>query len=330
MQNYQPPYSITSNMMMLASSISEKVGKLEIYQSLHAHPQLRKNNRIKSIHSSLAIEANSLSLDQVKDVIDGNLVLGPAREIQEVKNAYAAYECINSYDPYSLDDLKRAHGVMTQGLLPDAGKFRTGNEGVFNGDTCIFMAPQPHFVPELMTQLFAWMHTNKDTVHPLIISSIFHYEFVFIHPFSDGNGRIARLWHTVLLNTWNPFFEYLPLESQIAKFQAQYYDAIAQCHVHGSSDIFIEFMLQQIDATLDTMLIQNNRAATILPKQVSCLLQAMEWGVAYSAAQLMELVHVKTRNTLRTSYINPALELGLIAPTIPDKPKSKNQRYIKQ
>ncbi|WP_028263765.1 Fic family protein [Atopobium fossor] len=330
MKNYQPPYSITPNMMMLATSISEKVGKLEIYQSLHTHPHLRKNNRIKSIHSSLTIEANSLTIDQVKDVIAGNLVLGPAREIQEVKNAYAAYELINSYNPYSLHDLKKAHSLMAQNLQSDAGKFRMGNEGVFNGDTCIFMAPQPHFVPQLMEQLFTWMSNNKDIVHPLIMASIFHYEFVFIHPFSDGNGRIARLWHTVLLNNWNSFFEYLPLESQIAKFQTEYYDAIAQCHVHGSSDVFIEFMLQQINDILQELLTQSSRITTSLPKQVSTLLQVMEYGVSYSPTQLMELVHVKARNTLRMSYLNPALKLGLIAPTIPDKPKSKNQRYIKQ
>ena len=172
-----------------------------------------------------------------------SLVLGPAQEIQEVTNAYASYELITSYNPYSLHDLKKAHGLMVQNLQSDAGKFRTGNEGVFNGDTCIFMAPQPHFVPELMKQLFTWMNKNKGIIHPLILSSIFHYEFVFIHPFSDSTGRIARLWHTVLLNNWNILFKYLPLKSQIAQFQTEYYDAIAQCLVHGLSDVFIEFML---------------------------------------------------------------------------------------
>ncbi|MFR7591220.1 MAG: Fic family protein [Longibaculum sp.] len=163
-----------------------------MYHNLDAKPHLRRNNRIKSIHSSLRIEANSLTIGEMKDVIDGKIVLGPKREIQEVKNAFQAYDMVKTLDPYSLNDLKKVHGVMENMLEIDAGYFRKGDEGVFNGKECIFMAPPPHLVTKLMSDLFSWMNENKKKVHPLIMSAVFHYEFVFIHPFSDGNGRMAR------------------------------------------------------------------------------------------------------------------------------------------
>jgi Fic family protein len=224
MEEYKPPYTITEKMLNLVSSISTKLGRIEIYHNLDNKPHLRRNNRIKSVHSSLKIEANSLTIGQTKDVINGRMVLGPEQEIQEVKNAYKAYEMIGKVNPYSLDDLKKVQGIMEYLLKDDAGRFRDGDEGVFNGDTCIFMAPPPQFVPSLMQDLFGWMSTNRKEVHPLIMGAVFHYEFVFIHPFSDGNGRTARLWHTMLLNEWNPVFAYIPLESQIEKFQNDYYN----------------------------------------------------------------------------------------------------------
>ena len=228
MQNYKPPFTITNKMLDYVSSISEKVGKIKSHSQLDTRPHLRRNNRIKSIHSSLKIEANSLSLSEVRDVINGRIVLGDMQEIQEVKNAYLAYEQIEKINPYSLDDLKKIHGVMTAGIVHESGNFRKGEEGVFSGDSCIFVAPPPNMVPELMENLFIWMTENREVVHPLILSAVFHYEFVFIHPFADGNGRMARLWHTVLLYQWRDIFEYIPLESQIEKFQSEYYDAIAK------------------------------------------------------------------------------------------------------
>lgn len=187
MEEYKPPYTITEKMLNLVSSISTKLGRIEIYHNLDNKPHLRRNNRIKSVHSSLKIEANSLTIGQTKDVINGRMVLGPEQEIQEVKNAYKAYEMIGKVNPYSLDDLKKVQGIMEYLLKDDAGRFRDGDEGVFNGDTCIFMAPPPQFVPSLMQDLFGWMSTNRKEVHPLIMGAVFHYEFVFIHPFSDGN-----------------------------------------------------------------------------------------------------------------------------------------------
>lgn len=256
MDGYKPPFTITNSILSHVASVSEKVGRITVMSNMENKPHLRKNNRIRSIHSSLKIEANSLSLSQVRDVINGKLVLGEAKEIQEVKNAYNTYEKIAEIDPYSIEELKKFHGIMTKYIVEESGDFRSGEEGVFNGEECIFMAPPARFVPQLMNELFGWMKEVKDQMHPLILSSVFHYEFVFIHPFTDGNGRMARLWHTAILAKWNPIFEYIPIESQIEKFQDDYYDAIAKCHVEGESTVFIEFMLTQIDNILEELLNQ--------------------------------------------------------------------------
>lgn len=259
---YKPPFSITNKMTYYISSISEKIGNLDYKNTLMAKPHLRRNNKIRSIHSSLKIEANSLSLGQVKDVLDGHLVLGEKREIQEVKNAYEAYDKITSINPYSIDDLNTLHSIMTKYLINESGKFRSGEEGVFNGDECIFMAPPAKFVPELMQDLFEWMNAEKDNIHPLILSSVFHYEFVFIHPYTDGNGRMARLWHTAILTKWKPTFEFIPLESQIEKFQDEYYSAISECHKNGDSNVFIEFILQKTDEVLEEIVKQQTKELT--------------------------------------------------------------------
>ena len=261
MDGYKPPFTITNSILSQVASVSEKVGRITIMNHKENKPHLRKNNRIKSIHSSLKIEANSLSLTQVRDVINGKLVLGEAKEIQEVKNAYNAYEKIAEIDPYSIEELKKFHGIMTKYIVEESGDFRSGEEGVFNGEECIFMAPPARLVPQLMNELFDWMKEVKDQVHLLILGSVFHYEFVFIHPFTDGNGRMARLWHTAILTKWNPIFEFIPIESQIEKFQDDYYDAIAKCHVEGESTVFIEFMLAQIDNILDELLNQMTNSA---------------------------------------------------------------------
>ena len=187
MKDYKPPFTITNEILSYVSSISEKVGRITATTNLESKPHLRKNNRIKSIHSSLRIEANSLSLGQVRDVINGKTVLCEQKEIQEVKNAYAAYERLSEIDPFSVEDLKTFHGIMTKYVVEESGDFRRGEEGVFNGNECIFMAPPPCFVPQLMDDLFRWMKQEKNSVHPLIMSSVFHYEFVFVHPFADDH-----------------------------------------------------------------------------------------------------------------------------------------------
>ena len=326
MSGYVPPFQITNEILSYVASISEKIGKMSAVSNLESKPHLRRNNRIKSIHSSLKIEANSLSLGQVRDVINGKIVLGEQKEIQEVKNAYVAYEKMDEIDPYSIKSLKELHGIMTKYVVEESGDFRRGEEGVFNGDECIFMCPPARFVPEQMDALFYWMKQAKKNVHPLILSSVFHYEFVFIHPFADGNGRMARLWHTAILAHWKSVFAYIPIESQIEKFQNEYYDAIAKCHVQGESTLFIEFMLSQIDKILDEIV---DDSAEYMTEYLKRMLDVMEYDVPYTATAIMELLGLKSKETFRKNYMNPALKHNLVKMTIPDKPNSKNQRYIK-
>ena len=330
MEPYTPPFSITNEMLMLAAEISEKTGMIGGYRAFASRPHLRRNNRIRSVYASVAIEANSLSPEEVRGVIDGKTVIGPWKEIQEVRNAYQAYDLIGQFDPYSQDDLKKMHGIMTGGTVSDSGSYRNHEEGVFHGDVCIFIAPPHRMVPDHMNNLFDWMCNARKTVHPLILSSVFHYEFVFIHPFSDGNGRMARLWQTALLSDWNPIFQYLPLESHIHEFQEAYYDAISAGHIEGNSDKFILFMLEQINITLDQALQQISAGNLILPKTVQKLLGVMEYDEPYTAEELLSLLGMKSKASLRKNYLVPALENGSIVMKDPDHPTSRNQAYIKK
>ena len=325
---YKPPFSITKAMLSRTISITEKVGKITSFSSLKRMPTLRRNNKIKSIHSSLVIEANSLSVEQVRAVIDGKTVVGPQKEIQEVKNAYKAYDMIGTFDGYSEKDLIKAHEILTYLVEEDAWGYRTHGEGVFNGKTLVFVAPPENMVPSLMRDLFDWLK-NDDETHVLIKSCVFHYEFVFIHPFGDGNGRTARLWQNVLLTKWNPLFEYIPIESQIQKYQSDYYATIATCHKVGNSNAFIEFMLKMIDEVLDEVIENASKEAKNVSEQVNRLLSVMEPDIPVSANELMARLSIKSKETLRNSYLNPAIENGLVKMTIPDKPNSKNQRYVK-
>ena len=325
---YKPPFNITSKMLSLSISITEKLGMISEYHSLRRMPILRKNNRIKSIHSSLAIEANSLSLNQVKDVIEGSLVLGPKKEIQEVKNAYRVYNMMSEFDCYKEKDLLDAHKILMNLIDEEAGCYRNHGEGVFDGDRVIFAAPSEKLVSSLMNDLFHWLKNDIET--PLLIKScVFHYEFVFIHPFGDGNGRMARLWQNIILCKWNKVFEYIPIESQIQKYQSIYYDKINESHQKGESTDFIEFMLKMIDETLDGVVRSVYKESENISDQVNKLLEMMEDEIPYSANQLMSGLGIKSKETLRGTYLNPAIENGLVRMTLPDKPNSKNQKYIK-
>ena len=261
MEKY-PPYSITDKMLNYVSSIMEKIGEAKYIESLNKYPELRRKTRIKSIHSSLAIENNQLSLFQVEAVINGKTVIGEQKDIQEVKNAYKAYEEIDNINPYSVEDLKKVQGILTFAIEDDSEKFRNHGEAVYDGDIQIFMAPPHRMVPTLMDNLFNWMNKVKENVNPLILSSIFHYEFVFIHPFSDGNGRTARLWQTAILAHWKDLFKYIPIESIIRKHQEEYYIAIQNCNNAGNSNEFIEFMLKIIDEAVDGMILTSSQETT--------------------------------------------------------------------
>lgn len=330
MDKYVPPYSISNKMLELVGSIMEKIGRLDNFENLDKMPTLRRNNRIHSIHSSLAIEANSLTFNQVKDVINGKTVNGPKEEIQEVKNAYLAYEMIDKVNPYDIKDLLKVHGVMTNLLVEESGIFRSGEEGVFdeNGN-CIFIAPKPKYVEKLIKDLFNWMEEEKINIHPLILSSIFHYEFVFIHPFSDGNGRMARLWQNIILSKWKDIFKYVPIESQIKNYQDRYYKVINECNNIGDSSIFIEFMLQMIDEVLEDLLRKANEETVTSSEYIIKLLEAMDNGVPMSLNEIMAKLDLKSKDSFRDNYLNPALESGLIKMTLPDRSTSKNQKYYK-
>ena len=329
MEKYVPPFDITPEILTKSTIISEKNAKLDNYSNLNKKPYLRKQTRINSIHSSLAIENNSLTIEQVKDVIDGKLVIGPQKEIQEVKNAYNAYEMISKVNPYSITDLKKVHGVMTFLTVEESGEFRKGAEGVFDGDKCIFVCPPPEMINDLMQNLFDWMNDNKDILHPLILSSVFHYEFVFIHPFSDGNGRTARLWQNIILYNWKETFEYLPIESLIHKYQTEYYKVIDNCNKKGESIEFIEFMLRMIDETLDEALsapsVPINQEAININKLLDCL----ESNVPLSANEIMQRLNIKSKTTLRNQYLHPAIKMGLVKLTNPENPNSSKQTYYK-
>lgn len=259
MEKNYPPYTITDKMLNYVSDIMKKIGEANYFENLNKYPELRRKSRIRSIHSSLAIENNQLSLFQVEDVINGKPVIGEQKDIQEVKNAYKAYEEIDNVNPYSVDDLKKIHGILTFAIEDDCGKFRNHGEAVYDGDIQIFMAPPHRMVPTLMDNLFNWMNKVKEKVNPLILSSIFHYEFVFIHPFSDGNGRTARLWQTAILAHWKDLFKYIPIESIIKKHQEEYYTTIQNCNNVGNSNEFIEFMLKVINEAIAGMILTSNQ-----------------------------------------------------------------------
>lgn len=246
---YTPPFTITDEILRLVAEISEQIGALSVRLGARMpSPMLRKENQIKTIHSSLAIEHNSLSLQQVTDVIEGKHVLGAPNEIQEVKNALQAYQLMQSLDAYEEKDLLRAHGLMMTDLVNKAGQYRKEGVGVFDGEKCIHVAPPADRVPSLMADLFEWVR-HTDT-HPLISSCVFHYEFEFIHPFMDGNGRMGRYWQTMLLSRWKGIFAWLPVETIVKKHQQEYYNAIAQSDAQGNSTVFIDFMLRCILQTI--------------------------------------------------------------------------------
>lgn len=241
---YEPPFSRTAKIDDLCMEIAELVGMLSPGGDLVSSPTLHRKLRIKTIYSSLLIEGNQLDEHAVTAILDGKRVLGDAHDILEVENAKRAYDMIPFLDPYSLDDLLKAHKAMMNGLVREAGRFRSGNVGVFDGDVLIHAGTPAAYVPEVMADMFDWLRTTD--MHPLIASCVFHFEFEFAHPFADGNGRTGRLWHTLLLSRWRPVLAWLPVESTIRSRQSGYYAALAESDKAGSSEVFVEFMLETI------------------------------------------------------------------------------------
>ena len=244
---YTPPFTITTDILNLVADISQQVGMLD-GSTLNASPQLRKQNRIKTITGTLAIEGNSLTEEQVTAIVDGKPVMGSVRELAEVKGAIAAYDALPNFNPGNIVDLLAAHGLMLGDILQNAGRFRSNAVGIHKAGVVHHVAPPADRVSGLMAELIQWLANTKD--HPLIASSVFHYEFEFIHPFSDGNGRMGRLWQTLILSQWHPLFLSLPLESVIKEHQQHYYQALEQADDEANSTPFIHFMLSVIAETL--------------------------------------------------------------------------------
>ena len=327
-EKYIPPYEITDEMLEVVSQIMENLGKLNGVNELEKLPRLRRVSRIKSIHSSLAIENNTLSIEQVTDVIDGKRVLGPEEDILAVKNANKAYKQLENINPYKIEDLLKVHKIMMNDLVYEAGQIRTGGVGVYNekGEV-IHLAPPAEFVPKQLNQLFDWLITSSANM--LIKSSIFHYEFEFIHPFRDGNGRMGRLWQTALLASWKPIFAWIPIESIIKNNQEEYYKAITYSTSQGKSNIFILFMLDCLNKAINDLLNDTKNHYNHINNQIKALLEVIE-SYPQSATELMEKLNLKSRIGFRNNYINPAIDMGLIGMIEPNKPTSKNQKYFKK
>lgn len=323
--SYKPPFSISEKTLNLVVDIMEIVTKLTLVEVEGINPKLRRNNRIKTIQASLAIEKNSLTLDQVTSILNGKRILGPGQDIKEVQNAYEAYEILLHFNPYDVTSLLKAHKILMSDLTKEAGTFRSGGVGIFAGEHLIHMAPPASFVPEQISNLLDW--ALKSEIHPLIKSCVFHYEFEFIHPFADGNGRMGRMWQTLILYKWKSLFGWLPVETLVKDRQDKYYKVLGECDKAANSDKFIEFMLKSIHDSLLEISV-SEQVGEQVGEQVEKVLNVIGKDTI-SGKELMERVGLKHRPTFRKNYLLPALKNGYLEMTIPDKPNSSKQKYRK-
>ncbi len=317
-----PPFVVTPAILSLVAAIGEQVGRLEASLPPERQILLRRTNRLRTIQGSLAIEGSTLTLEQVTAVVAGKRVLGSAREVQEVRGAVAAYDQLSAWDPAKRADLLAAHSVLMAGLVDRPGHFRTTAAGIQRGDQLVHVAPPAGQVRALMNDLLAWLKATGD--HPLIAACVFHYEFEFIHPFVDGNGRMGRLWQTLILSRWKPFFCLVPVESLISDQQAGYYAALNESNRAGASTPFIAFMLQVIHDTLAGLDATPQVSPQVTP-QVARLLAALTGDLDRSALQ--QALGLADRKSFAERHLQPALKAGLITLTIPGKPNSRLQKY---
>ena len=293
--SYKPPYTITPHIVQRVAEIVELVTRWSVPGNDAMATQLRRNNRIRTIQASLAIENNTLSIEQVTAVLDGKPVIGLPREIQEVRNAFVAYEQLSHWQPHSSEDLLAAHGVLMAGLVDDAGHYRRGGVGIYSDQGLVHIAPPAGRVYELMADLLGWLASAP--VHPLIASCVFHYEFEFIHPFADGNGRMGRLWQTLIISQWQPMLAYLPVETVIKMRQAAYYEALAAADKVGDSTSFIEFMLQ---ALLDAMTeVLTKTSEKVSEKTSEKIIHALDHNHTMTIAELAKTLGLSTRSIER-------------------------------
>ncbi len=322
-EKYQPPYTITPVILNLVAEIGETIGRYTVLAEQNLTPRLRRENRIRTIQASLAIENNTLTLEQVTAVIAGKRVLGHPREIQEVRNAFATYEAMEEWQASSEKDLLAAHELLMHGLVDETGRYRSGGVGIYRGEQLVHMAPPADRVPTLMTDLLDWLANTNE--HPLVASCIFHYEFEFIHPFADGNGRMGRLWQTLILRNWKHLLAYLPVETLIRERQEDYYRVLSMADQQADATPFIEFMLTTLkDALRDAVV--TGQVGDQVTDQVASLIQVIGTG-EMGSNDLMQILGLSHRPTFRENYLNPALEDGWIERTQPDSPRSPTQRY---
>lgn len=321
--SYQPAFSITQNQLNLVAEICERIGRWGGRDS-PLSPHLRKEYRIQSIQASLAIENNSLSIDQVTAILEGKRVLGSMREIQEVRNAIECYDLLPTWKPDSMKDFLAAHGLMMKALVDHAGMFRSGGVGIYRGEQLIHMAPPAERVEHLMADLFQWLATTDH--HPLIASSILHYEIEFIHPFSDGNGRLGRLWQSLSLSDWHPNLAFLPVESLVRDRQADYYEALGAADRLAEATPFVEFMLNVILETL-VATPSSDQVSDQVTDQVKALLKAYGNDAELTSDELMFRLGLRHKPTFRKNHLNPAILSGAVEMTEPNSPRSPTQRY---
>ncbi|MFO7985937.1 MAG: Fic family protein [Desulfatiglandaceae bacterium] len=320
---YQPPYRVTPAIVSLVEKIGEHLGIIKFDSSVRERPDLHRVNRIKTVQGTLEIEGNTMSIDQVTAVLDGKGVLANPRELREVQNAFTVYDALDRWKISSLEDLLSAHRMMMAGLMNEAGRFRSGNVGVHGADRVLHVAPEADRVPGLMEALLGWLDRTDE--HPLIAGSVLHYELEFIHPFQDGNGRMGRLWQTLILGHWNPAFRMLPLESMIRDHRSRYYDTIQYCNASGESTEFIIFVLQMIETVLADHA-ETEHDTEHITEQVERLIRIIGEG-AYASKELMAVLNLKHRPTFLYTYLQPAIKAGLIEMTRPQTPRARNQRY---
>ena len=322
---YKPPFTITSKILSLVAEIAERVGGLSAHNADNTVLRLRRINRIRTIQGSLAIEGNTMTERQITAILDGKRVVAPVREIQEVRNAVKAYDNLLNWNPWDKDDLLDAHKKLTVGLIDSAGYYRRGSVGIMGmgAKEIIHIAPPADNVPPLINDLLLWLQHSSE--HPLIVSSVFHYEFEFIHPFEDGNGRLGRLWQTLILSSWKPFFALIPVESIIYKHQQAYYNAINISSQESDSAPFIEFMLSVINEAIKEFEVETGQVTEQVTGQVKKLL--LLCNKAMSRRELMEGLNLSSRTNFEKLYLHPALKQKLIERTIPDKPNSRLQKY---
>jgi Fic family protein len=318
--NYKPPYTLTAEIVNLVAEIAAAVERLTFMKEPNL--RLRKINRIKTIQGSLAIEGNTLDTEQITAILEGKPVMGTMREIQEVKNAIETYNNFENWDPYKVNDLLEAHQMLMKGLIDEAGKFRSSGVGVFSGDKIIHLAPPAQNVRGLMNDLLHW--AGSTNTHPLIASAVFHYEFEFIHPFSDGNGRMGRLWQTLLLKRWNNWLGFLPVENLIYQEQAAYYNALQAATKATDCAPFITYILERILAAMASV---TPEVKPLVTPEVERLLDILIKHSELSRSQLQQLLQLKDEKNMRLRYISPALKNGWIELTVPDKPNSRLQKY---